>query len=453
MVQIYKAAKPSNNRNKNVSGSRVLERITAKVARLDHMGQGVVSDHSPIIFVTGGLPGENCEIDIIEKKPRFWKARIKRVLSASESRIEPFCQHFRLCGGCQTQFIKPEKLIQHKQAAVTDLLCKFNVDTETCWQPPLLGPTVDYRRKTRLSIDARNKNKVQIGFRQKESKQIVSISSCEVLTKSLQALISPIKDCVSKMHNPAAIGHITLLQGANVEQVCLRMMRQLDEHDVALWKLFAKDAECQLMIELKGGISELLAGDKTPLFYYAQDNLKLEIGASDFVQVNDVINQAMISQAQNWLDLQKTDTLLDLFCGVGNFSLSMASACQQVIGVEGLANMVQRAKHNAQINSIVNCTFLCEDLSQLTEKRSKSFQECNKVLLDPAREGARGILSKLSKNRPSHVLYVSCNPATFARDAAEFCEMDYRIDKIALMDMFPNTAHTELMALFVRDDK
>jgi 23S rRNA (uracil1939-C5)-methyltransferase len=452
MVQIYKAPKPSNNRKKNSIGSRALERITAKIERLDHMGQGVVTNHSPIIFVAGGLPGENCEIDIIEKKPRFWKARVKRVINASESRLEPFCQHFTLCGGCQTQFIKPESLIQHKQAAVTDLLTKFNVDSENCWQPPLLGPTVDYRRKTRLSIDARNKNKVRIGFRQKESKQIVSVRSCEVLTKPLQALILPINECVSKMHNPATIGHITLLQGTNIEQVCIRIMRQLDDHDVVLWKLFAEDAKCQLVLERKDSSLELLAGSEMPLFYNAPDDLKLEISANDFVQVNNVINQAMISQAKSWLDLQKTDTLLDLFCGVGNFSLPMALVCRQVIGVEGIAKMVQRAKHNAHINSIVNCTFLCEDLSQLTQNLSNSFQDCNKVLLDPAREGARGILTKLSKSKPSHILYVSCNPATFARDAAEFCEMDYRIDKIALMDMFPNTAHTELMALFVRDD-
>lgn len=453
MVQIYKAPKPSKNRNTSANSGRVLERITAKITRLDHMGQGVVSDHSPIIFVTGGLPGEACEIDVVEKKTRFWKAKVKRVLSASESRVEPFCQHFTLCGGCQTQFIAPESLIQHKQAAVTDLLFKFNVDSENCWQPPLLGPTVDYRRKTRLSVDARNKNKIQIGFRQKDSKQIVSIATCEVLTKPLQALISPIKDCISKMHNPAAIGHVTLLQGANIEQVSLRVIRQLDEHDVAIWELFAKATRCQLVMERKDGSSERIVRGEEPLFYYAQDDLKLEISASDFVQVNDVINQAMIMQAISWLDLQKTDSLLDLFCGVGNFSLPMALECKKVLGVEGLAKMVQKAKHNAQLNDINNCTFMCEDLSQLTHKISRSFQDCNKVLLDPAREGARGVLSQLIKNKPTHILYVSCNPATFARDAAELCELDYQIDKIALMDMFPNTAHTELMALFVRDDR
>jgi 23S rRNA (uracil1939-C5)-methyltransferase len=452
MVQIYKAPKTSNNRKKNSGSSRVLERLTAKITRMDHMGQGVVSDHSPIIFATGGLPGETCELDVVEQKPRYWKAKVNRVLSASASRIEPFCQHFDVCGGCQTQFIKPQVLIEQKQAAVTDLLLKFNVDSDDCWQSPLLGPTVDYRRKTRFSIDARNKNKIQIGFRQKDSKQIVSIASCEVLTKPLQALINPIQDCITKMHNPVVIGHITLLQGANVEQVCLRLMRQLDEYDLALWKLFAKSSQCQVVLERKDGSSELLAGHDASLFYYAQEDLKLEISANDFVQVNDEINQAMIKQAITWLDLHSTDTLLDLFCGVGNFSLPMALSCHHVIGVEGLANMVQKAKRNAQINSIDNCTFLCEDLSQMTQKLANSFHTCNKILLDPAREGARGILAQLSKNEPTHILYVSCNPATFARDAAEFCEMDYQIDKIALMDMFPNTAHTELMALFVRDN-
>lgn len=451
MVQIYKAPKGGKNSAKGRGKSALGKPVTCKIDRLDHLGQGVVVSHSPVIFVAGALPGETCKLDIIEKKARFWRAKVNQVISPSTDRIKPFCPHFELCGGCQSQYISPHNMLAQKQLAVQQLLNKFSIENSDSWQAPVQGFEKGYRRKTRLSIDARNQSHIKIGFRQKEANKVVAINQCDVLVDSLQKLLLPINDCVSKLHNPNAIGHISLLAGSNVVQLCLRQLRQFNEHDLALWRSFASEYDCQLVVELKSDEIKWLAGPKQPLLYHPQAELGLHITSNDFVQVNDVVNQKMVAQAISWLGLTKQDNILDLFCGVGNFSLPMARKCKHVTGVEGVAKMVQRAQNNAQKNDIGNCLFTCLDLNSADLGGLKEHENINKVLLDPAREGARGIAEKLAQVKPSAVLYVSCNPATFARDAAEWVKLGYRINKISLLDMFPNTAHTELMALFVRE--
>lgn len=441
MVQIYrpkKAARPA----KNLS-------LKVKIDRLDHSAVAVCASHQPVLFVEGALPGEECEVLVVEQKPRFWRAKLAKVLLASEHRVQPFCPHFDICGGCQTQYAPPSVMLEAKQQAVSELIQRATGLTSLPWQAPLLDEAQAYRRKTRLALDCRDKARPIMGFRGKGSKQVMPIDECAILHTSLQALISPLSLLLTKMDNASAIGHISLLRGDNLSQVCVRITRNLSQTDRALLLDFAQSFDCQLLLETQKDEFECLTHVEQELFYSLDGGIEIYLKPNDFVQVNASINQQMITQAMAWLELDKDDQLLDLFCGVGNFSLPMARQCKFVRGIEGVADMVQRASDNALKNSIENATFYHRDLSQANCLSDNEFAKCNKILLDPAREGAFELMAQLSKLKAEKILYVSCNPATFARDSKELLEQGYSLSRVGLMDMFPNTAHTELMALFV----
>ena len=321
------------------------------------------------------------------------------------------------------------------------------------WQDPLLDKAQGYRRKTRLALDCRNKNKAILGFRAKGSKQVVAISQCPILVKDLQDLIRPLQALIADMQQPGNIGHISLLKGDNAVQVCMRLTRSLVQADRELLLAFSQLQGCQLLLESQKNQFEPLGEHGDELYYLLNDTIKIHLQPNDFVQVNANINQQMIAQAISWLELKQDDEVLDLFCGVGNFSLPMARVCKYVIGLEGVSDLVQRASDNALLNGITNTAFYQSDLSQADCLGDPQYLKCNKILLDPAREGAYELIPQLSKLKVEKILYVSCNPATFVRDTQLLLEQAYVLDKVALMDMFPNTAHTELMALFVLKHK
>jgi 23S rRNA (uracil1939-C5)-methyltransferase len=445
MVQIYrpkKASAPAKNL-----------RLKVKIDRLDHSAVAVCASHQPVLFVEGALPGEECEVLVVEQKPRYWRAKLAKVLLASEHRLKPFCPHFDNCGGCQTQYAQPLAMLEAKQEAVSELVQRATGLSALPWQAPLLDEAQAYRRKTRLALDCRDKTKPIIGFRAKGSKQVIPISQCAILHTSLQALISPLSLLLTRMDNPGVIGHISLLRGDTLTQVCVRITRSLTQADKTLLLDFAQSHDCQLLLEMQKDEFEYLTHTNEQLFYSLDGGIKVYLQANDFVQVNASINQQMITQAMAWLELDKNDQVLDLFCGVGNFSLPMARQCKFVTGIEGVSALVQRATDNALKNGIDNCVFYQCDLNEADSLSDPAYASCNKVLLDPAREGAFALIPQLSKLKAEKILYVSCNPATFVRDSKELVEQGYSLSKIGLMDMFPNTAHTELMALFVHNHK
>ena len=232
--------------------------------------------------------------------------------------------------------------------------------------------------------------------------------------------------------------------------VCFRHTKSIGKNDRGALENFGHNHGCQVLLEGNQGDFEPLTEPAADVHYLADNEVKVQFGPNDFIQVNRVINQRMIDQALEWLDVGKSDVVLDLFCGVGNFSLPLARLSQSVIGIEGVAKMVQQATRNAQLNSIDNVHFYHADLNDDTVFKQAQFSTVNKVLLDPARDGASGVIGLLKSIAASHILYVSCNPSTFARDAEHILQQGFQLEKICLMDMFPNTAHTELMALFVR---
>lgn len=478
MVNFYS---PKKNKSSDASKSQLIgRRVIVTISHLDHLAQGVSADHDPLIFIEGVLPGETVEVEITEDRGKVCNARLLNILQPSEFRQLPFCEHVDVCGGCQTQHCQTDAMLQFKQAAIQNLILHTALDTNQSsppakrvlskatrggknkkmrkfsdkqsnldWQAALHSSPTGYRRKTRLSVDARNPDALKLGFRTKGSNKIFSLQQCPVLNQQLEQLIEPLQQMFAKLQTPSNIGHVSLLNSDNGVQVCIRTIHSLSHQDCALCAEFAEKYGLQLILEDKQNRQEFVTQRDKQLAYEINPKLSLQIHNDDFVQVNPQVNQNMIKQAMDWLELDKSDAVLDLFCGIGNFSLPIAAQCDRLVGVEGVPKMVQRAQHNATINKLNNCHFIHSDLNSTKLSEHEQIETCNKVLLDPAREGALAVVKQLATLKPSHILYVSCNPATFARDAAQLIEKNYRLDKLCVMDMFPQTAHTELMALFV----
>lgn len=444
MVQIFKANKKANKKQK-------LPVQELHIDSLDLEGQGIAKG-SPITFVKGGLPGEICKVQISKQSKRFQQGSVTSVVTSSDLRTTPFCKYFKQCGGCQNQHIAPDNLLPFKQDAVSALLERSAAlsAADIPWQPPLTATTKHYRRKARLAIDARNRDDIRLGFRAQSSKQILNISECQILNANMEALLLPLKLLLQSMRNPGAIGHISMLNGESELSLGFRVIKTLAKNDVALVEEFAEKYDVKCLLQHAEGTSE-------PENHYALSacnnkneavNLNIYLSQDDFVQVNTELNQAMVSQAVDWLTLSEDDRVLDLFCGVGNFSLPLALQCGSVLAIEGVAEMVQKAQSNAQINGIKNIEFMRGDLSAEDCLALLSRENCNKVLLDPARDGALEVMEVLKSLSPEAILYVSCNPNTFVRDIAQLLQSNYALEKIRLLDMFPYTTHTEIMALF-----
>ncbi|AWL11017.1 23S rRNA (uracil(1939)-C(5))-methyltransferase [Saliniradius amylolyticus] len=432
---------------KSKSRTRTQKRLTTVVDTLDHAGVGVCREHKPVIFAEGGLPGERCRIGITEQKRQFWRGQVQEVIEASAERQTPFCPHFDQCGGCQTQHADPEVMLAHKQAAVDELLKRVAGAADLPWYAPLAGNPKGYRRKARIALDATGKT-LKVGFRGQRSQQVVDIQQCEVLTPPLQALLVPLRETLTKLRGQRALGHISLFDGSDKQgavQLVLRVTRPLANQDKQALCDLARQQHCQILLDRGDDQIDHLAGPGQEAGYWVE-GCQLNLGPNDFVQVNGEVNLAMVSQTLDWLMPQTGETIWDLFAGMGNFSLPLARRGAEVVGVEVSDAMVRRARANAALNKLDNLTFIKQDLTE-PESLFKSLSMADKVVLDPARAGAQAVMPLLAQSRPKAVVYVSCNPATFARDLSVLLEAGWQVHKIALMDMFPYTSHTELMAL------
>ena len=473
MVQVFRPKKGSSKRH-SAKGKTSL-RNTGKQHRvtidhLDHEAKGVVPG-SPVMFVSGALPGEVGRVRESSHQKNVIKAKMLEVEQASPHRIVPFCPHFEYCGGCQTQYAEPEYLLSEKQNAVAKLLAKLTGLSAVAlpWCPPLSDESRGYRRKVRLAVDARNPEQIKLGFRG-EGNDIVSVSECQVLEPALQNLLQPLHRLLSRFKSVKHLGHVILFSGVlesaqdnpgagykPQNYITLRMTRALGASDKRLLEQFQTEQDCLLIIDYGQKRYEWLSGEPALMAYalqsdfadVAEQDILFRIAPDDFVQVNQRLNQAMVKQALKWLALSAQDQVLDLFCGVGNFTLPLAQLCRRVIGYEGVPEMVQMAQNNAQRNSIQNVEFVSGDLSSADTLKAVSQLKCNKVVLDPARAGAYEAIDTLISMTPEAILYISCNPATFGRDIAKLLSANYQLTNLSVIDMFPQTAHTEIMGLFI----
>ncbi|MCL1141838.1 23S rRNA (uracil(1939)-C(5))-methyltransferase RlmD [Shewanella gaetbuli] len=454
MAQFFKA-KP--NKSKQLSS-----KLSLKVTQLDHLGAGIAQYQGKVVFVPGALPDEEVTVQFTEQKKSYAKAKLTKIEQVSSQRTEPVCPHYQQCGGCNLQHMALEAQREHKQQALIDLMNKLggNALDDNKIAPAIKGEGWHYRRRARLAtVFNKNTQHLQLGFRQSASSKIATITQCDVLAKPLSDLIKPFAANLNQLKSKASLGHLELTQAENGIFAVLRVTKRLPASDTRWLAEFAANQKITLLIQDNdNSLSQIYPEplDETsvtlPHYLLASDDnnnqgVTCEFTPGNFVQVNGAINHAMVQQALTWLAPQKDERILDLFCGVGNFSLPLASNAQQVIGVEGVPEMVQQAKANAQLNHLTNLSFHHADLSaDLTHE--KWLGKIDKLLLDPARAGAFESLQWLHKMRPKKVVYVSCNPASLARDTKVLNEQGYQLTRLGMVDMFPQTHHIEAMALF-----
>lgn len=445
------------------------EPITLTIERLSHEGRGVARNDGKIAFVDGALPGETVSAIYTSRRSQFDELKLADVLQASADRVTPPCAVATICGGCLLQHMTAEAQLAHKEQVLIDQLKHTTGITDFELLPAMASASGSYRRKARLAVRyVHKKADVLVGFREKASTFITDMNHCVTLVQPVARLIMPLRKLILAMDNCREIPQIEVAVG---EQRCvvseelesnlrvtltLRHLQPLTEHDLQLLRDFADEQGIEWYLQ-SGGPDTVTrfwpqSGDNQ-LQYYLPDetgDICMNFFPGDFTQVNADINRRMIVQAIQLLDLQPEDRVLDLFCGLGNFSLPMARRCQSVCGVEGSQDMVNRAAENARQNAIENTEFYAADLFTDFDQNSWARPVYDKVLLDPPRSGALELVSRIRDLSPQTIVYVSCNPATLARDAAELNKQGYRLTHAGIMDMFPHTGHVESMARFER---
>ncbi|MWN06162.1 23S rRNA (uracil(1939)-C(5))-methyltransferase RlmD [Gilliamella sp. Pas-s95] len=428
------------------------QKLTVTVSSLDAFGQGVANHKGKTIFVKSALPDETVDIELTENKKNYAKARVIRYHNQSKERVKPQCEYYEKCGGCELQHMAPHLQQQAKYDSLIKLLQKETgqpLANILQHSPQIIADQpYHYRRRARLSINI-IKGELVIGFRQAESNQITNIKHCPVLVVELDSLLAPLQNVLNRIKQKKALGHIELISVDSGIIIVLRHTIPLTEHDVKLLKTFAEDNNISLYFHGKDLVH--IAGSTE--HFYLLNHLKLTFSPLDFIQVNCKINQKMIAQTLNWLALKSTDQVLDLFCGMGNFSLPMATLCKSVTGVEGIDALVEKAKFNTILNNNEICAetnFLTSNLDDNQQFSIWSQSRFNKVLLDPARAGALNATIEIVKLAPSKIVYISCNPATLARDSKQLIKAGYQINKVAILDMFPQTKHIESMLLLTK---
>lgn len=421
-----------------------------KIERLANDGRGISFFEGRTWFVAGALPGEEVEARVLGARSQIVDARTERVFVSAPSRRPAPCRHASLCGGCTLQHLPHEQQLLLKQQQLTEQFSRIAGVQPEEWAAPLAGPEFGYRRRARLAVrwDVKAK-RLDVGFRAAASQDIVSISECLVLVQPLQSIVQVLPQVLRSLSKPQALGHVELFNGT-ASAVLVRHTAPLPDADVALLQAFCAEHDAQLWLH---GEDEPQPFDTTQVLGYrlAQWDLQLAYRPGDFVQVNAPVNEAMIAQALDWLAPQPDERVLDLFCGLGNFSLPLARQVQEVVAVEGVQVMVDRAAQNAAANGLSNAHFFQADLSNSLASAPWAAEGFSAVLLDPPRDGALQVVEGMAKLGAKRVLYVSCNPATLARDTAVLVQQGYRLKRAAILDMFPQTAHVEAMALFVAD--
>lgn len=417
-----------------------------EIERLAHDGRGIAFVDGRSWFVSGALPGEKVRVRVLAARSKVVDAAAERIEQASVERIEPFCPLAGTCGGCTLQHMPLEQQRLFKQELVAEQLQRAGVVVGH-WHPPLVADDRGYRRRSRLAVKVEKNGSLSFGYREEGSQRIVDIEQCPVLAPELQAVLPELAAFVRTLQQPRAIGHLELFAGNSVA-LLVRLTANIRDAEQQSWRDFAARMQVQLWWQAEDEPQPDQADSQ--LSYRLHDQgLDIDCRPGDFVQVNAALNQLMVNRALEWLGVQAGDKVLDLFCGLGNFSLPLAQQAASVTAVEGVEGMVMRAGMTAQRQGLDNVYFVVRDLSQPLTGAGWAKQKYDLIVLDPPRDGAQQVISKLARFGARHVLYVSCNPATLARDAALLTGQGYRLAQACSLDMFSHTGHVEAMALFV----
>ncbi|MGC1548927.1 MAG: 23S rRNA (uracil(1939)-C(5))-methyltransferase RlmD [Rhodanobacter sp.] len=433
-----------------------MNEFEATITDLGHDGRGVTRIDGKTVFVSGALLGEQVRLRIRKRHRHFDEADIVELLSRSPHRVEPRCRHFGQCGGCSLQHLDAESQILTKQRVLADNFERIGKVEPAAWMSPLTDEPWGYRRKGRLSVrHVAKKGRVLVGFREESNPRFVAdITQCEVVHPALGPKIGLLADMISGMDAAADIAQIEFAAGDDTVALVFRHLKPLSERDSAALVAFGQEHGFAIYLQ-PGGLSSvhpLWPEHPRLAFRLDEGAVELEFRPLDFVQVNAGMNQRMLSQALGLLDLQPTDRVLDLFCGLGNFTLPIARRVAEVVGVEGEHGLVERAAENATRNGIANAQFRVANLFEDQRGTDWARASWNKILLDPPRAGADKVLEYLPRKDTQRIVYVSCHPGSLARDAGILVQKHgFRLVSAGVMDMFPHTAHVESIALFERD--
>lgn len=425
-----------------------------EIESLSHEGRGIAHLDEKVIFVSGALPGEKVMAERTFSRAKFEEADAVKVLVASSMRIDPKCAVFGICGGCSFQHLSNADQIEAKWAWLKNAFYSQAKVEPKNWLEPLQVQDWGYRRKARLGVRfVAKKNKVLVGFREKKSGWIANMDRCEVLRPSLGDNLEVLGNYIEKLSIKSQIPQLEVSVAEDNTVLILRHLQPLSAKDEQI----LSDCEQELGVVFytqSGGEDTVKPLNEATVLSYSHPahNIVMEFLPTDFTQVNFKLNQKMVTLAIDLLALNDDDEVIDLFCGLGNFTLPIARYAKHVVGVEGDSGLIERAKENAQKNDIQNTDFYKADLFKEVDGfewfRGKTY---NKALIDPARSGAIEIVELLPKLGVERLLYVSCNPATLARDTAKLLELGYSLETAGVMDMFPQTAHVESIALFIKN--
>jgi 23S rRNA (uracil1939-C5)-methyltransferase len=422
------------------------------IDRMSHDGRGITQWNGKTLFVDGALTGERVSARLVRDHARYAEARLDKLLEASLDRTQAICAHYAECGGCQLQHLSPAHQLALKQGTVLQQLELWGGAKPKHILPPIVSSTFGYRRCARLGVNY-DQGEVTLGFRKRNSRHLVQIDLCSVLVPELNGLLAPLKRWLTELRAAEVVTHIELISTETTVAVVIRHTHAFMEADLNSLKMLKDTQGIKLWLQDKEGnqLQDLEGRDVDPRLVYslADFDLNLDFHPQDFIQVNPTVNAQMVEQALRLLALKGDERVLDLFCGIGNFTLPLARKCAEVIGIEAVESMVERGRENAAKLGITNVQFMAANLLTMTEHRlSQTCGKVDAVLLDPPRDGAKEIVAKLSQLSPSRIVYVSCNPATLARDAKALLAAGYQLDSVGVLDMFPHTAHVESMALF-----
>jgi len=439
------------------------EPVSAKIESLSHEGRGIAHVKGKTVFVNGALPGEDALFQYKKQRPKYDEAHALEITNPAAERIDAKCEFFGICGGCSLQHMQHDFQIEHKQSVLMEQLTHIGKVKPKSVIPPLAGPQWGYRRKARLGVKyVEKKERVLVGFREKYSPFIADMNRCEVLHPSVGTLIEPLQLLITELSLIKQIPQIEVAVGDDVVALIFRHLSDLTDEDKEKFKSFAEHHQVDIYLQSGGLDSVVPLEGSTPrqLSYELPEfDLTMNFLPIDFTQVNTEINRAMVPRALELLEVNSEDRVLDLFCGIGNFTLPLARKAAIVLGIEGEHGLVERAKQNAKLNNISNVEFRAIDLANeqlFDEMLSEDFLkgEFNKLLLDPARNGAREVIEKMNLKLVEKIVYVSCNPATLARDAGILVnDKDFKLEQAGIMDMFPHTTHVESIAVFSRKKK
>lgn len=431
------------------------------IESLDLEARGVARRDGKVVFVAGALPGEQVLATINRRKPSFDTATTQQVIRASSQRVQPLCPSFGICGGCAMQHLEPSAQVAIKQRVLEDGLAHIGKVRPQRILPPLHGPAWGYRYRARLSVRVvRKKGGVLVGFREKRGSYVVDMTQCPVLPPHISQMLVPLRQLIGSLSCAERIPQIEVAVGDTVTALLLRHMEPLASQDITLLRQFADQHNVSWWLQPKGPdtVHLLDAADEGRLAYSLPEfGLRMAYKPTDFTQVNHAINRSLISRALSLLGVQPGERVADLFCGLGNFTLPLATVASHVTGVEGSELLTQRAQESARQHGLDERTdFSTLNLFEVDAQWLRGLGYFDRMLIDPPRDGAeavcRALVDLAPAERPKRIVYVSCNPATLARDAGILVhEGGFILESAGAINMFPHTGHVESIAVFSCD--